>query len=223
MVADDFSVTLAVASGSDGAQEGRVVDGEEHRDSATGTRGLSSLRYSVSASSSTNFSGSLDSATEVRGCADGFSVLGSKEVSCSATEANGVDEAACSGEQGTGLVGSGLQRLVQVEIGGGGVDGEMEVVDGAGRETVEQTTATVCTLLPRLPIMPYHIVSDVNDNIIDGGVVREEVRVSPSAREALRPQPTDGLWQPPSSPVEPVAKRVEKQKGTHGGDFGTQK
>ncbi|GAB2290413.1 hypothetical protein Dimus_024691 [Dionaea muscipula] len=194
MMADDFSVTLAVASGSDGAQEGRVVDDEEPRVCATGTGGLSSLRYSVSASSSMNFSGPLDSATEVRGCADGFSVLGSKEVSCSVTKATGVDEAACFGG------------------------------NGADRETVVQANPTVCTLLPILPIMPSLIVSDVNDaNIIDDGVVREEVRVSPTAREALRPQPTDGLWQPPSSPVEPVAKRVEKQKGTHGGDFGTQK
>ncbi|GAB2296282.1 hypothetical protein Dimus_030407 [Dionaea muscipula] len=51
------------------------------------------------------------------------------------------------------------------------------------------------------------------------GFVREEVRVSPTARGALRPQPNDGLWQPPSSPVEPVSKSVEKDKGIHGGAF----
>ncbi|GAB2288109.1 hypothetical protein Dimus_022453, partial [Dionaea muscipula] len=63
--------------------------------------------------------------------------------------------------------------------------------------------------------MPSLFVSAV-DTIADG-FVREEVRVSPKAREALRPQPTDGLWQPPLSPVKPVSERVEKEKGFHGG------
>ncbi|GAB2302322.1 hypothetical protein Dimus_036336, partial [Dionaea muscipula] len=36
------------------------------------------------------------------------------------------------------------------------------------------------------------------------GLVSEEVRVLPMAREALRPQPTDGLRQPPSSSMKPV-------------------
>ncbi|GAB2270711.1 hypothetical protein Dimus_005582 [Dionaea muscipula] len=37
----------------------------------------------------------------------------------------------------------------------------------------------------------------------DGGSVSEEVRVTPATREALRSLPTDGLQQPPSSPVGP--------------------
>ncbi|GAB2283823.1 hypothetical protein Dimus_018310, partial [Dionaea muscipula] len=39
---------------------------------------------------------------------------------------------------------------------------------------------------------------------VGDGLVSEEGRVSPVAREALRPQPADGLRQPPSSPVDPV-------------------
>ncbi|GAB2302438.1 hypothetical protein Dimus_036449 [Dionaea muscipula] len=41
--------------------------------------------------------------------------------------------------------------------------------------------------------------------IDDGGLVSEEGRVMPGAREALRPQPTDGLRQPSSTPVEPAS------------------
>ncbi|GAB2286266.1 hypothetical protein Dimus_020685 [Dionaea muscipula] len=36
------------------------------------------------------------------------------------------------------------------------------------------------------------------------GLVSEEGRVLPTTKEALRPQPTDGLRQPPSSSVKPV-------------------
>ncbi|GAB2292559.1 hypothetical protein Dimus_026795 [Dionaea muscipula] len=38
-----------------------------------------------------------------------------------------------------------------------------------------------------------------------GGLVREEARVSPLVREAVRSQPTDGLRQPPSAPVVPAS------------------
>ncbi|GAB2302326.1 hypothetical protein Dimus_036340, partial [Dionaea muscipula] len=40
--------------------------------------------------------------------------------------------------------------------------------------------------------------------LIGGGLVSEEEAVSPEAGAALRPQPTDGLRQPPLSPVEPA-------------------
>ncbi|GAB2302890.1 hypothetical protein Dimus_036884 [Dionaea muscipula] len=43
-----------------------------------------------------------------------------------------------------------------------------------------------------------------------GGLVREEARVSPVVRMALRSQPTDGLRQPPSTLAVPVS-------GTEGG------
>ncbi|GAB2278843.1 hypothetical protein Dimus_013517, partial [Dionaea muscipula] len=50
----------------------------------------------------------------------------------------------------------------------------------------------------------------VSTGRVGDGLVSEVGRVSPVAREALRPQPTDGLRQPPSSPVDPVI-------GTEGG------
>ncbi|GAB2275914.1 hypothetical protein Dimus_010660, partial [Dionaea muscipula] len=48
-----------------------------------------------------------------------------------------------------------------------------------------------------------------------GGTVSEEVRVLPVVREAMRPQPTDGLRQPSSAPVEPVSV-VESRGGQDG-------
>ncbi|GAB2302389.1 hypothetical protein Dimus_036403 [Dionaea muscipula] len=48
-----------------------------------------------------------------------------------------------------------------------------------------------------------------------GGLVRDDARVSPVVREALRSQPTDGLRQPPSSPVVPVSG-VESGDGKDG-------
>ncbi|GAB2302047.1 hypothetical protein Dimus_036071 [Dionaea muscipula] len=47
------------------------------------------------------------------------------------------------------------------------------------------------------------------------GMMSEEGRVMPVAREALRPQPTDGLRQPSSAPVEPVSG-VESRGGRDG-------
>ncbi|GAB2302439.1 hypothetical protein Dimus_036450 [Dionaea muscipula] len=50
------------------------------------------------------------------------------------------------------------------------------------------------------------LVSEAGSRIIivNGGLVSEEVVVTPAARAALRPQPTDGLRQPPLSLVEPA-------------------
>ncbi|GAB2288125.1 hypothetical protein Dimus_022469 [Dionaea muscipula] len=49
-------------------------------------------------------------------------------------------------------------------------------------------------------------LSRISDDVslCGGGMVSEECRALPVARGALRPQPTDGLRQPFSSPVEPV-------------------
>ncbi|GAB2302714.1 hypothetical protein Dimus_036709 [Dionaea muscipula] len=74
-------------------------------------------------------------------------------------------------------------------------------------------------------VFQVHSVSPFADNVIDsicplydvvgsveggrmfsdnGGLVSEVVLVTPAAIAALRPQPTDGLRQPPLSPVEPA-------------------
>ncbi|GAB2286318.1 hypothetical protein Dimus_020735, partial [Dionaea muscipula] len=50
-----------------------------------------------------------------------------------------------------------------------------------------------------------HQPTSLLDGCGDGGSVSEEGRVLPVAREALRPQPTDGLQQPSLAPVEPAS------------------
>ncbi|GAB2268453.1 hypothetical protein Dimus_003411 [Dionaea muscipula] len=92
-------------------------------------------------------------------------------------------------------------------VGGGEVNADMQVTGRLGSVTAEAGVPTdapsvVPTDAPLLP-MSCGIVG-----MGDGGVVREEARVSPVAREALRSQPTDGLRQPPSSPAVPVSEVV---------------
>ncbi|GAB2283952.1 hypothetical protein Dimus_018433 [Dionaea muscipula] len=77
---------------------------------------------------------------------------------------------------------------VPVVIGGGILNGAVQ--------TSEFSKSGAESLLPRLS-------DDVG--IYGGGLVSEEGRVLPVARGALRSQPTDGLRQPLSSPVEPVS------------------
>ncbi|GAB2268470.1 hypothetical protein Dimus_003427, partial [Dionaea muscipula] len=67
-----------------------------------------------------------------------------------------------------------------------------------------QTTANVGYLVTEVGV-PFDALSSGIVGLGDGGVVREEARVSPVARVAVRSQPTDGLRQPPSSPAVPVS------------------
>ncbi|GAB2286236.1 hypothetical protein Dimus_020657, partial [Dionaea muscipula] len=94
---------------------------------------------------------------------------------------------------------------------------------GEGRQMVGYTAALPtelqCSCLPSVPTVPCYFLPSSVDTTSDGGLEREEVRVSPTARGAVRPQPTDGLWQPPSSQAEPESERVEEDKGTRGGAF----
>ncbi|GAB2278866.1 hypothetical protein Dimus_013540 [Dionaea muscipula] len=76
-------------------------------------------------------------------------------------------------------------------------------IDGclAGVEMPRPTVRSFCSSLP--------VRGGPSDcGLVDGGMVSEEARVSPVVREALRPQPTDGLRQPPSSPMVPVSGAV---------------
>ncbi|GAB2303544.1 hypothetical protein Dimus_037531, partial [Dionaea muscipula] len=95
-----------------------------------------------------------------------------------------------------------------VDLGDGGVGKAQQVADRVCVSAKALPTATDCHNLPSLPSV---VVSAAD--IISDGVVREDVRVLPRAREALRPQPTDGLWQTPSSPVKPGPERVEMENG----------
>ncbi|GAB2299486.1 hypothetical protein Dimus_033553 [Dionaea muscipula] len=103
-----------------------------------------------------------------------------------------------------------------------GIGYGIQVVDGGvGGDAWTLPTELDCSCLPSVPSVPYCYLPSDDATTIDGGIVREEVRVSPTARGALRPQPTDGLWQPPSSQVEPDSERVEKDKGILGDYFVT--
>ncbi|GAB2278873.1 hypothetical protein Dimus_013547 [Dionaea muscipula] len=63
-------------------------------------------------------------------------------------------------------------------------------------QTLDIAKSRADSFLPRLNDVVGHC---------GGGTVREEDRVLRVTRGALRPQPADGLWQPLSSPVEPVS------------------
>ncbi|GAB2275920.1 hypothetical protein Dimus_010666 [Dionaea muscipula] len=159
-------------------------------------------------------------------------MLGSSAVSCPASESAGVavevgtgesqmpassvvsptlSSCVCVAEQRAVMVRDGGEQLQLEELGVSGEGSEQVVEGGAGSGGMVKTAATVCSFLPCLPSL-----LDPVDGSCAVGCVREEVRVPQMAGEALRPQPTDGLWQPPSTSVEPVSERVEKEKGILG-------
>ncbi|GAB2278821.1 hypothetical protein Dimus_013495 [Dionaea muscipula] len=116
---------------------------------------------------------------------------------------------ACTGEQKDGGVGHGVWQPAVVDYGVGGAGGEQEVEVMAGRAPLVMPTDLVCSSLPSLYVSA--------DDVIADGFVREKVRASSTSREALRPQPTDGLWQLPSSPMVHVSEREEMEKVFCGG------
>ncbi|GAB2281336.1 hypothetical protein Dimus_015932, partial [Dionaea muscipula] len=86
-------------------------------------------------------------------------------------------------------------------VGGGDV---MKAVPNVGTLGDTRSVAAGPTGAPLFPI--FAAVDIDNGGMVSvGGMVREEARVSPVVREALRSQPTDGLRQLPSSPVVPVS------------------
>ncbi|GAB2278822.1 hypothetical protein Dimus_013496 [Dionaea muscipula] len=108
-----------------------------------------------------------------------------------------------------GGVGDGVWQPGVVDYGVGGAGGEQEVEVRAGRAALVMPTDLVCSSLPSLYVSA--------DDVIADGFVREEVRALSTAREALSPQPTDGLWQPHSSPMMHVSEREEMEKVVYGG------
>ncbi|GAB2301793.1 hypothetical protein Dimus_035818 [Dionaea muscipula] len=168
----NLSVILSDESVTDGVPKKRFADGEEIQESAVGPDVLPSPCIPVSVYSLLRFPDSED-----RGC--GVLKNASPPV------------LVCAGEQGTGLVGGGVEQPALVEIGAGGEG-------GVGGDAVVQPTETICSILPTdyvcssLPCV-HSLLAHAVDTPADG-FVTEDVRVSPTARGALRPQPTDGLW-----------------------------
>ncbi|GAB2267758.1 hypothetical protein Dimus_002739 [Dionaea muscipula] len=245
----DLPLILSDESVTDGVSKKRVADGEEIQECAMGPDVLSSPCIPVSIHSPLRFADSEDRGCGVLKNAVGVDLvlsspfplfLGSTAMRCSDSKVAGVGDSegppnsspmvitplcsrsqsppvpVCAGEQEIGMVGGGVEQPASVKIGVGGEG-------GVGGDAVVQPTEPVCSILPTeyvcssLPCL-HSLLASAVDTPADG-FVREEVRVLPSARGALRPQPTDGLWQPPSSPVEPVSEIVEKDKGIYGGAF----
>ncbi|GAB2281351.1 hypothetical protein Dimus_015947 [Dionaea muscipula] len=124
------------------------------------------------------------------------------------------------------LGGTVVAEVVVVVDDGGVVDfgDALGVMAGLDGDALPPMQVTDGVLLPvtvpgclSLSIPPCHVDTVVQNG--DGGLVREEAWASRVVREALRSQPTDGLRQPPSTPVVPVsgAESGDGKDGTHGG------
>ncbi|GAB2296342.1 hypothetical protein Dimus_030465 [Dionaea muscipula] len=160
------------------------------------------------------------------------SMLGLTVVSCPVSEAAGVDGVVGVGKSiwpASSLVnptdsicdsvaehwddsardGGELMTLEEQGAAVAGSDPTQVGWDGSGG--VLKNGATVCTNVQLLPNSLDPIVGSCAV-----GCVREEVRVPQMAGEAMRPQPTDGLWQPPPTSVGPGSESVEKEKGIRG-------
>ncbi|GAB2301739.1 hypothetical protein Dimus_035764, partial [Dionaea muscipula] len=113
----------------------------------------------------------------------------------------------CAGEQGIGMVGEVVEQPVAVELGVGGECGCLGFADADCR--VLPVTA-VSFSLSSAPLMVIAECSGSGGLVSEEveGMVREEGRVPPAAKEALRSQPTDGLRQLPRPPVGPLPVRV---------------
>ncbi|GAB2299485.1 hypothetical protein Dimus_033552 [Dionaea muscipula] len=109
----------------------------------------------------------------------------------------------------------GLAMECPLPVQGGLADGEdsQSLPDVVSPSVSGGSGPMVCSSVPLVPDAAVHngrgkvgVVSDEGSSFVNdvGGMVREEVLVTPAASAALRPQPADGLRQPPLSPVEPA-------------------
>ncbi|GAB2275968.1 hypothetical protein Dimus_010713 [Dionaea muscipula] len=218
----ELSKLSSVMSDFDGASEltDGVVGGEEPKDRAVGPKILSYPCVPVSAPSPPRAASAEDrgygalnaGVAETVGAGEYPATLSPMVCSSLSSRSRGPQFLDCADEQRNGLVGVVVAQPISVEIGsGGGADVMQEVEGGMGSDDMMLPTDLVSYNLPCVPSL-----FSADETASDGGFVREELRVSPKAGGALRPRPTDGLWQPPWSLVEPVSERVEKDKGTHG-------
>ncbi|GAB2278820.1 hypothetical protein Dimus_013494 [Dionaea muscipula] len=97
-----------------------------------------------------------------------------------------------------------LFSMDAVHVGGGPVILEVQTVKQNLCSTEPQLVGSNVQVADEPNcVSSYPLISGLGGCVGDG-LVSEESRVSPVAREALRPQPAGGLRQPPLSPVEPV-------------------
>ncbi|GAB2296329.1 hypothetical protein Dimus_030452 [Dionaea muscipula] len=119
------------------------------------------------------------------------------------TAAIGASEGSCDGDEASSGAplddGSCLRMTIPLESGEIRQKVGYSADPGVDAWQMTRPTELECSSLPSVPTTPSCSMLSIVDTTSDGGLVREEVRVSPTARGALRPQPTDGLWQPPSS------------------------
>ncbi|GAB2294999.1 hypothetical protein Dimus_029187 [Dionaea muscipula] len=212
----DFPVFLLDESVTDGVPEKRVVDGEEPQDSAVGFDVFPSPCFPTAMRCSDSYVAGVGASE----CQETLSPMVFIPL-CSRSQRPPV--LVCAEEKGTGMVGGDVEQPASVAIGVGGDGNGLKVEGGVGGDAMELPTKTICFILPTEPVCPilpcvHSLLASAVETNADG-YVREEVQVSSTATGALRPQPTDGLWQPPSSPVEPVSEGVEKDKRIHGGAF----
>ncbi|GAB2296344.1 hypothetical protein Dimus_030467 [Dionaea muscipula] len=202
----ELQVSLVVNSVVDGAQEVRLDGGEMSQVRAVSAdEVLSSPCLSMLGSSAVNCP-----ASEAAGVADVVGA-GESQKPASSLVPPTVSYCDCVAEQRDAVVRDGGEQLLREELGVSKEGSEPLVDGGAGSGGLVKTAATVCSYL--------HCLPSVLDSLVGScavGCVREEVRVPQMSEEALRPQPTDGLWQPPSTSVGPVSERVEKEKGILG-------
>ncbi|GAB2270689.1 hypothetical protein Dimus_005560 [Dionaea muscipula] len=95
--------------------------------------------------------------------------------------------------------------------------------DGGKLSVVVASIAEAGVVLPVTVVscVPLPTLSGGDVGFGDDGLVSEEGRVAPVAREALRPPPTDGLRHLPTSPVEPVIVGGDATKGSAPGGTAT--
>ncbi|GAB2286366.1 hypothetical protein Dimus_020782, partial [Dionaea muscipula] len=203
---NEVQASLVLHSLVDGAQEVRLEGGEMVQDRAVSADEVQSSPFIAILGSSVVNCPVLEEAG-----AAGEGVAGESQMPASSLFPPSDSFSDCGDEQQAAVDREGDEQLLREEFGLA-LEGSVPVVDGgAGCGGLVEPAATVCSSLNCLP--------SVHDNLVGRfvvGCVREEVRVPQMVGEALRPQPTDGLWQPPSTSVGPVSERVEKEKGIPG-------
>ncbi|GAB2300951.1 hypothetical protein Dimus_034986, partial [Dionaea muscipula] len=198
---DDLPEHLSAASALIGAPVMKVADGEELWEFAECSGMVLPIPcFLVSSPSSSRYAGLHGDVTEDRGIG---AVVGQQTVVSALSDSDGVQATGRLGEfkDDVSSVDGELPVGSVIPCADSGVDSVPPFDDGAGGN------------IPLLGVIASC------DGV--GGLVREERRASPTAQEAGRPQPADGLRQLPRPSEEPMPVRVVEAAiggGLLGGD-----